>query len=100
MELFGDSFIPEGARDAWAGTQRCPRCIWPYLHPVSSVDQAHWLCSSCGRCWHLQHGRFRPVDPITCHGCAARARHDCIMLLQQEFPRFGAGTTTDERAFA
>lgn len=100
MEVFGDTFFPPGLRDVWAGTQRCPRCVWPYLHSVASLNQARWLCSSCGNCWRNAHGRLRPVDPVTCHGCSARARHECITLLQREFPRFAAGTPIDELASA
>ncbi len=55
------------------------------------VDQARWFCPSCEHCWRVEHGRLRPVNPITCHGCAAKRRDDCIRLLQGEFPRFGAG---------
>ena len=36
--------------------------------------------------------RLRPVDPLTCHGCTARDRRDCVTLLQSEFPHFSAGT--------
>jgi hypothetical protein len=97
MELFHDSFIPPGLSDVWVNSRRCPRCVWPYLQPVGSLDQAHWLCVSCGHCWHVEHGHLRAVDPITCHGCTARTKQDCIALLQLEFPRFGAGAapTTD-----
>jgi len=97
MEVFDDTFVPPGLTEVWA--QHCPRCVWPYLHPVQSLDQTRWLCSSCGHCWHLTHGRLRPVDPLTCHGCTARARRDCITVLQCEFPHFSAGTANyDELA--
>jgi hypothetical protein len=92
MGLFGDTFIPAGLRDVWAGPQRCPRCVWPYLHPMASNNQAHWLCSSCGHCYHLVHGHLQAVDPVTCHGCAARNKRDCVALLQHEFPHFTAET--------
>jgi hypothetical protein len=96
MEVFSDTFIPPGLSDVWVRAHHCPRCVWPYLHPVQSLDQAHWLCSSCGHCWRIEHGRLRPVDPVVCHGCAARTKHDCITLLQCEFPHFGAGAATDD----
>ena len=96
MEVLSDTFIPPGVRDVSGVFQRCPRCVWPYLQPVNSLDQAHWLCTSCGHCWHLERGRLRAVDPITCHGCAARSKHECITLLQHEFPRFAAGAATDD----
>jgi hypothetical protein len=91
MERFDERFIPGGLREFSAGSQRCPRCVWPYLYRVASLDQAHWLCSSCGHCFYLDHGNLRSVDPVTCHGCAARNKHDCVTLLQHEFPHFGAG---------
>ena len=99
MEVFGDTFVPAGLNDVSRRVQRCPRCVWPYLRPVTSLDQTHWLCSSCGHCWHAEHGRLRPVDPVSCQGCVARAKADCISLLQREFPRFGAviGEGTPDR---
>jgi hypothetical protein len=94
MEVFDDTFIPAGLRDVWAGARHCPRCVWPYLQPVASLDQARWLCTSCGHCWRIEHGALRPVDPVVCHGCAERSKRDCIALLQSEFPRFGVGSET------
>jgi hypothetical protein len=95
MELFAERFIPGGRRNVLAGTQRCPRCVWPYLYGVASLDKAHWLCSSCGHCFYLEHGKLRGVDSVICHGCAYRNKHDCITLLQREFPQFGAGAAGD-----
>lgn len=100
MEIFGDTFIPDDLNVLWARAQRCPRCVWPYLRPVPSLDQTHWLCSSCGHCWYVQHGRLRAVDPISCHGCSARAKEDCVRLLQREFPRFGPVETDMQAASA
>jgi hypothetical protein len=91
MEIFDDTFIPPGVGDVWLAARHCPRCVWPYLHPVRSLEQVHLLCESCGHCWRVEHGRLRPVDPLSCHGCAARSKRDCIALLQSEFPRFGGG---------
>jgi hypothetical protein len=87
MELFADTFIPPGL-DAVV-VRRCPRCVWTHLHPVGSLDQQHLLCSSCGHCWYVEHGRLHPVDVLGCHGCNARSKHDCIAQLHCEFPRFG-----------
>jgi hypothetical protein len=44
MEVFDDTFIPPGLSDVWAAGRHCPRCVWPYLHPVRSLDQPHLLC--------------------------------------------------------
>jgi hypothetical protein len=96
MEVFGDTFVPPGLDHVWARGRHCPRCVWPHLRPVVSADQPRWLCPSCGHCWRVEHGHLRPVDPITCHGCAARSKGDCIRLLQTEFPRFGAGAACED----
>jgi len=96
MELFDETFVPPGLEAVRGRGQRCPRCVWPYLRPVSSADQDRWLCPSCGHCWHIEQGRVRLVDPITCHGCATRPKADCIRQFQHEFPRFGAGAASDD----
>ena len=88
MEIFGDTFIPSELTDAVV--YRCPRCVWPQLRRVASLDQDHFLCESCGHCWNFVHGRLRAVDVLACHGCTACAKSDCIALLQEEFPRFVA----------
>ncbi|HEY2813064.1 MAG TPA: hypothetical protein VGJ03_06360 [Acidimicrobiales bacterium] len=100
MEVFDDTFVPPELHTVWAGSHRCPRCFWPRLRPVASVDQEHWLCESCEHCWRVEHGRLRPVDPITCHGCTARSKSDCIALMQRTFPRFGAGAGSDDGAIS
>jgi hypothetical protein len=87
MEIFGDTFIPSELTDTLV--RRCPRCVWPQLRRVASHDQHHFLCDSCGHCWFLAHGRLRAVNVLACQGCAARTKHDCLTLLQDEFPRFG-----------
>ncbi len=91
MEVFDDTFLPPGLERQGAARPHCPRCVWPYLH---QVDGRHWLCESCGHCWHAERGGLRSVDPLTCPGCSTRPRFDCIGLLATEFPRFGAGTDT------
>ena len=96
MEVFDDTFIPPGLGDVRFAAQHCPCCVWPYLHPVRSLDQSHLVCESCGHCWRIEHGRLRPVDPLSCHGCATRSKRDCIALLQRDVPRFGTGADTNE----
>ena len=88
MEVFGEIFIPDSGTGA--GGRRCPRCVWSYLRPVTSGDETHFLCESCRHCWQFEHGNLRAVNVLACRGCAARAQHDCIALLHDEFPRFGA----------
>jgi hypothetical protein len=87
MEIFGDAFIPVTRTDS---VRRCPRCVWSYLKRVTSSDETHLLCESCGHCWQLKNGGLHAVNVLACRGCAARAQHDCINLLHDEFPRFGA----------
>ena len=89
MELYSDTFIPSELASVWVAARRCPHCVWPYLFPVRSLDDAHWLCESCGRCWSVEHGHLRRVDPVLCHGCAARCKDDCIEILRRESPPVG-----------
>ena len=97
MEVFDETFVPPDLHEIWGRGQHCPRCVWPHLRPVTSAtDQNRWLCPSCEHCWRIEHGRLRPVDPITCHGCATRPRADCIRQFGREFPRFGAGAASDD----
>ncbi len=91
METFDDTFIPQGLDELWFAASACPGCGAAHLRHVGALDQSHWLCESCGRCWRAEHGRLRAVDPLGCHGCGAHDKWECIALLQQEFPRFGAG---------
>jgi hypothetical protein len=91
MEVFADSFLPPGPTEAWAPARHCPRCVWPRLRRVDSLDEStHWLCEACGHCWRIEHGRLRPVNVLGCQGCATQAKCECIALLQREFPRFGS----------
>jgi hypothetical protein len=46
----------------------------------------------------IAHGRLRAVNPLGCHGCAARPKRECIALLGSEFPRFGAGAATGDES--
>ena len=96
MEVFDDTFVPPGLREAWASGRHCPRCVWTHLRPVRSLDHHHLLCESCGHCWRVEHGGLRPVDPLACHGCASRSKSECIELLRSTFPRFAAGAGTDD----
>ena len=61
MEVLNDTLIPPGLGEEWFAGRHCPRCIWPYLRPAPSLGEAHWLCESCGHCWHIDHDRLRPV---------------------------------------
>jgi len=54
----------------------CPGCGSWQLSPVVDVDAAtvHFLCGSCNRCWHVELGFVRRVQPETCGGCAQSER--------------------------
>jgi hypothetical protein len=95
MELFEDTFVPFGLDDVWFATRGCPDCLDRPLQHVQALDASHWLCTTCGECWRVEHGLLRQVDPLTCHGCAARRKSECIAQWALTFPQFGAGPTTD-----
>jgi hypothetical protein len=54
----------------------CPRCGSDRLEPVveARVQEVHFLCQECGRCWDVGLGAVRRVPPATCSGCPARGR--------------------------
>jgi hypothetical protein len=96
MEVFTDSFVPPGLDDVWFATRGCPACLGTSLTRVRALHAPHWLCTSCGRCWRVEHGMLRPVDALSCPGCATRAKSDCIAVFAAHMPRFGAGVGADE----
>jgi transposase-like protein len=55
---------------------RCPECGSARLDPVveRSVQEVHFLCRDCDRCWNVELGFDQRVAPSTCLGCAERAR--------------------------
>jgi hypothetical protein len=87
MEVFTDSFVPPGLDDVWFATRGCPACLDTPLTRVRTVHAPHWLCASCGRCWRVEHGMLRPVDALSCQGCATRPKSDCIAVFAEQFPR-------------
>ncbi len=90
MEIFNETFMPEGHADVWLATRSCPACLAGWLRPITTTaGAAHWVCEDCGRCWEALRSHLRSVDPISCAGCATRNQRDCITLLQANFPRFG-----------
>ncbi len=98
MEVFDDTFVPPGLGEVWFATRGCPACLGSALAPVRTLEEAHWLCERCDRCWRVEHGVLRHVDPLACPGCATRPKSECIALLATTFPRFGAGTATDDES--
>ena len=99
MEVFDDTFIPPGLGEWWFASRKCPVCVGGVLHPVRSFDASHWLCETCGHCWRAEHGHLRRVDPVSCRGCVARSKRECVTLLSSEFPRFGPNIDTDDEGF-
>jgi len=60
MELFDETFLPAGVECMRGPARHCPVCVWTYLHEMSSADG--WQCESCGRRFHFEHGRLRPIE--------------------------------------
>ena len=58
----------------------CPKCGSPNLEPVveSLVQEVHFLCGSCGRCWDVALGSVRRIAPPSCLGCPERARCEAV----------------------
>ncbi len=93
MELFDDTFLPLGIGEAWFATRGCPDCLDHPLERVHTLDEAHWLCATCGTCWRVEHGLLRSVDPLTCRGCGSRNKSECIGTWRGALPGFDDGTT-------
>jgi len=96
MEPFHDTFVRSNLDDVWFATRGCPKCLEQPLQRVRADHEPRWLCGSCQQCWQVTDGVLRPVDPLSCAGCASRPKSECIALLQSTFPRFGAGARTDD----
>ncbi|HEV7526282.1 MAG TPA: hypothetical protein VGP92_15020 [Acidimicrobiia bacterium] len=49
----------------------CPKCRSWQLRPIVArdVEEVHFLCGSCSRCWHVELGFVRRVPPTACNGC-------------------------------
>jgi transposase-like protein len=55
---------------------RCPGCGSARLDPVveAVVEEVHFLCRDCDRCWNVELGFVQRVAPAACLGCPERAR--------------------------
>ena len=55
---------------------RCPACKSARLEPVVEdvVQEVHFLCRDCDRCWNVEMGYVQRVVPSACLGCSERAR--------------------------
>ncbi len=54
----------------------CPECHSTRLEPVveAVVQEVHFRCRDCGRCWNTAFGSVARVAPPTCFGCPERNR--------------------------
>lgn len=59
----------------------CPTCRGTEFLTVRDWDDTNFLCTNCGRCWHVEFSQVYRVDPLTCAGCSHRS--ECLA-------RFGA----------
>ena len=64
----------------------CPECGSTRLGPVveSLVQEVHFLCADCGRCWHTSLGTVQRIAPSTCFGCPERDR--CEQVYAADHP--------------
>jgi len=67
-----------GALDA------CPSCGLVELTAVRDLDDTNFLCTRCGRCWHVECAVAYRVDPLTCAGCPHR--DECLARLEDDVP--------------
>ncbi|MDQ1379315.1 MAG: hypothetical protein QOJ71_34 [Actinomycetota bacterium] len=49
----------------------CPVCNSWQLQPIAAVldESVHFLCGGCNRCWLVELGFVRRVQPATCDRC-------------------------------
>jgi transposase-like protein len=54
----------------------CPTCGSTTLDPVveTLVEEVHFLCRECNRCWHVGLGAVSRVSPAACLGCPEKER--------------------------
>jgi len=71
---------------------RCPSCTSTRLEPVveAKIQEVHFLCRDCGRCWDVAFGAVTRVAPPNCLGCPERDR--CQQVFAADHPERAAGT--------
>lgn len=64
----------------------CPTCQSERLETVveSVMQDVHFLCKDCGRCWDVALGTAQRVDPVSCFGCPERGR--CARVYAADHP--------------
>jgi hypothetical protein len=75
------SSCPDPERDVHADPirwplARCPACGSTDLEPVTErgVEEVHFLCVDCARCWRVELGYVQRMSPASCLGCPHRDR--------------------------
>jgi transposase-like protein len=55
---------------------RCPACGSSDLDAVVEdvMEDVHFLCGDCNRCWNIELGSVKRVAPAACFGCPERDR--------------------------
>ena len=73
----------------------CPACGSTRLGPVveSLVQEVHFLCADCGRCWHTSLGSVQRIAPPTCFGCPERSR--CEQVYAADHPEVATRNVSD-----
>ena len=64
--------------------EACPSCGRTELLAVRDLDDTNFLCTGCGKCWHVEFSVAYRVDPLTCAGCPHR--DECLARLGGEVP--------------
>ena len=56
--------------------QHCPSCSSTALDAVveARMQEVHFLCRECSRCWDVALGAVTRVAPPSCFGCPERRR--------------------------
>lgn len=62
----------------------CPACGGGDMRAVTDGFETNFLCSSCGKCWHVSFGRASQVDPASCPGCERASA--CLGRLVEQNP--------------
>jgi hypothetical protein len=73
----------------------CPTCHSTRLDPVveATVQEVHFLCRDCGRCWDVALGAVHRVAPPTCAGCPERGR--CLEVYAADHPDVATATASE-----
>ena len=68
---------------------RCPKCGSTRLDPVveNAMQEVHFLCRDCARCWDVALGTVTRVAPPSCFGCPERGRCEQVYAADHPSPR-------------